>query len=162
MRRIIDSNHKIAKYTEHYSNLLANTETAIQTLAQRKPEAKSEFAAYSQDVIRLRKRLLEEKEREIRLHAEMIELQEKFDRSKEVITPLQEKTKKNNDQVQAYLAERHRLLEEIKIKEKQLDLIFVLKGLNFEEVEMSKTSNKNIQEEVVNFLKNWDKIQRNA
>jgi hypothetical protein len=113
-------------------------------------------------VIRLRKRLLEEKEREIRLHAEMIELQEKFDRSKEVITPLQEKTKKNNDQVQAYLAERHRLLEEIKIKEKQLDLIFVLKGLNFEEVEMSKTSNKNIQEEVVNFLKNWDKIQRNA
>lgn len=92
----------------------------------------------------------------------MIELQEKFDRSKEVITPLQEKTKKNNDQVQAYLAERHRLLEEIKIKEKQLDLIFVLKGLNFEEVEMSKTSNKNIQEEVVNFLKNWDKIQRNA
>jgi len=53
-------------------------------------------------------------------------------------------------------------LEEIKIKEKQLELIFILKNLNFEEVEMSKSSNKNIQEEVINFLKNWDKIQRNA
>jgi hypothetical protein len=29
-------------------------------------------------------------------------------------------------------------------------------------VEMSKSSNKNIQEEVISFLKNWDKIQRNA
>jgi hypothetical protein len=75
---------------------------------------------------------------------------------------MQERTKKNNDQIQAYLGERHRLLEEIKIKEKQLELIYVLKGLNFEEVEMSKSSNKNIQDEVINFLKNWDKIQRNA
>lgn len=92
----------------------------------------------------------------------MVELQEKFESSKEHITPLQERTKKNNDQIQAFLAERHRLLDEIKIKEKQLELIFVLKNLNFEEVEMSKSSNKNIQEEVINFLKNWDKIQRNA
>lgn len=37
MRRIIDSNHKIAKYTEHYSNLLADIETSIEALAQRKP-----------------------------------------------------------------------------------------------------------------------------
>jgi chromosome segregation ATPase len=162
MRRIIDSNRKIVKYTEHYSNLLGNVETAIETLAQRKPEAKSELAAYSVEVVRLRKRIQEEREREIRMHGEMVELQEKFTSNKELITPLQERTKKNNDQVQAFLAERHRLLEEIKIKEKQLELIFVLKGLSFEEVEMSKSSNKNIQDEVVNFLKNWDKIQRNA
>jgi hypothetical protein len=96
------------------------------------------------------------------MHGEKVELQEKFSSNKELITPLQERTKKNNDQIQAYLAERHRLMDEIKVKEKQLELIFVLKGLSFEEVEMSKSSNKNIQDEVVNFLKNWDKIQRNA
>lgn len=80
------------------------------------------------------------------MHAEMVEIEEKFNFNKELITPLQERTKKNNDQIQSFLGERHRLLEEIKIKEKQLELIFVLKGLNFEEVEMSKSSNKNLQE----------------
>jgi hypothetical protein len=41
----------------------------------------------------------------------MVELQEKFDYNKDFITPLQERTKKNNDQIQAFLAERHRLLD---------------------------------------------------
>lgn len=68
---------------------------------------------------------------------------------------MQEKTRKKNDQIQAYLEERRRLLEEIKVKEKQFELIFILKGLNFEELEMSKTSNNSIQEELSSFLKNW-------
>lgn len=71
-----------------------------------------------------------------------------------------EKAKRNAEQTAAYLEERRRLVEEIKVKEKQLELIFIVKGLSFEEAEISKTSNRNIQEELVNFLKNWEKIQR--
>jgi hypothetical protein len=37
-----------------------------------------------------------------------------------MVTPIQERTRKKNEQIQAYLEERRRLLEEIKIKEKQL------------------------------------------
>lgn len=53
-------------------------------------------------------------------------------------------------------------MEEIKVKEKQLELIFVLKGLNFDEAEISKSTNSSIQEELTNFLKSWEKIQRNS
>jgi uncharacterized protein (DUF3084 family) len=91
----------------------------------------------------------------VTIHAELVQLQEQFNDSRSIITPLQERYKKSNEQTQAYLEERSRLIEEIKIKEKQLELIFVLKGLNFEETEISKTSNRNIQDELVGFLKNW-------
>ena len=80
---------------------------------------------------------------------------------KDRVTPIQERTRKKNDQIKAYLEERKRLLEEIKVKEKQLELIFVLKGLNLEEAEIAKSSNHSIQDELVSFLRNWDKIQRN-
>jgi hypothetical protein len=53
-------------------------------------------------------------------------------------------------------------LEEIKVKEKQLELIFIVRGLSFDETEISKSSNKNIQEELIAFLKNWEKIQRDT
>ena len=54
------------------------------------------------------------------------------------------------------------MLDDIKVKEKQLELIFVLKGLNFDEAELAKSSSANIQEELAAFIKNWEKIQRNA
>ena len=41
------------------------------------------------------------------------------------------------------------------MKEKQLELIFILKGLDFDEAEISKNSNNNIQEEMMSFLKSW-------
>jgi len=71
------------------------------------------------------------------------------------VTPLQERSRKKSEQIQAYLEERRRLLEEIKVKEKQLELIFILKGLDFDEAEISKNSNNNIQEEMMSFLKSW-------
>jgi hypothetical protein len=58
---------------------------------------------------------------------------------------MQERTRKKTDMIGAYLEERRRLLEEIKVKEKQLELIFILRNLNFEEVEISKTSNHSVQ-----------------
>lgn len=88
--------------------------------------------------------------------------EEKCNHLKEMIGPMSDKTKKTNDQISSYLQERQRLLEEIKIKSKQLELIYILKGLNFEETEISKVSSKNIQEELMTFLKNWDQIQKNA
>jgi len=46
-------------------------------------------------------------------------------------------------------------MEEIKVKEKQLELIFILKGLNFDEAEISKSTNGSIQDELTTFLKRW-------
>ncbi len=84
-----------------------------------------------------------------------MEIEEEFNENKTVITPLQERTRKNNDMIQAYLEERRRLMEEIKVKEKQLELIFILKGLNFDEAEISKSTNGSIQDELTTFLKSW-------
>ena len=53
-------------------------------------------------------------------------------------------------------------MNEIKIKEKQLQLIFILKGLSFEEAEISKSCSDNMQEEMSNFMKNWQKLTRHV
>lgn len=162
IRHIIEGNRKISKYTDHYSKILTQLEGSIEAMAQRKPEAKSEIEAHSTDVTVLRRRIAEEKRREVALHAEMKELEEHLGHCTGRITPLQERTRKSATQAQACLEERTRLTEEIRVREKQLELILVLRGLNFEEVEIARSSNANIQGELVAFLKSWEKIQRNA
>jgi hypothetical protein len=46
------------------------------------------------------------------------------------------------------------------VKVKQLDLVLILKGLNLEEVEMSKSSNANIQDRLVGFIRSWENLNR--
>ena len=41
LKKIVDNNKTLAKYTDHYSNILSDIENSIETLAQRKPEVKS-------------------------------------------------------------------------------------------------------------------------
>ena len=41
LKKIVENNKKLAKYTDHYSNLLSQVETSIEALAERKPEVKS-------------------------------------------------------------------------------------------------------------------------
>jgi hypothetical protein len=74
-----------------------------------------------------------------------VQLDEQSNDCKGRVVPMQERTRKKTDMIGAYLEERRRLLEEIKVKEKQLELIFILRNLNFEEVEISKTSNHSVQ-----------------
>lgn len=57
LKRIVAANRKIAKYTDHYSSLLSAIDASIDTLAQRKPEAKSELTAYTLDATLIRKRI---------------------------------------------------------------------------------------------------------
>jgi chromosome segregation ATPase len=133
LKRIVAANRKIAKYTDHYSSLLSALDASIDTLAQRKPEAKSELTAYALDATRIRKRIAEERAREVNIHAALAELEEQFAERRQAITPLMERGKRNGEQSAAYLEERRRLVEEIKVKEKQLELIFIVKSLSFEE-----------------------------
>ena len=162
LKRIVDTNLQLSKHIDHYGNVLSNLENSIEGLAQRKPEAKEELTFYSKDLAKLQAKQKSEKEREIVLHGELVQTEEQSNEVKVLVTPIQERTRKKNEQIQAYLEERRRLVEEIKIKEKQLELIFILKNLNFEEVEITKTSSSSIQEELTHFLKNWEKIQRIA
>lgn len=76
LNRIVDNNKKLAKYTDHYSSVLANLENSIETLAQRKPEARSEIQAYSTELAKLTHREVAEREREVNIHAETIQLEE--------------------------------------------------------------------------------------
>lgn len=41
LKKIVDNNKTLAKYTDHYSNILGEIENSIENLAQRKPEVKS-------------------------------------------------------------------------------------------------------------------------
>ena len=56
LNRIVDSNKKLAKYTDHFSNVLTHLENSIENLAQRKPEARSELQAYSAELVKLTQR----------------------------------------------------------------------------------------------------------
>ena len=68
----------------------------------------------------LKRRIAEEKKREVALHSEMKELEEHLTHCTGRITPLQERTRKSNTQTEACLQERERLTDEIKVREKQL------------------------------------------
>ncbi len=41
LKKTVDNNKTLAKYSDHYSNILSDIENSIETLAQRKPEVKS-------------------------------------------------------------------------------------------------------------------------
>jgi len=41
LKKIVDNNKTLAKYTDHYTNVLNQIENSIENLAQRKPEVKS-------------------------------------------------------------------------------------------------------------------------
>ena len=74
LKRIIDNNEQHSKYIEHYSQILHSLENNIETLAQRKPEAKAELQLLQREAPQLQTRLSNEKEREIKLFAELAQL----------------------------------------------------------------------------------------
>ena len=74
LKRIIDNNQQLSKYIEHYSQILHSLENNIETLAQRKPEAKAELQLLQREAPQLQTRLSNEKEREIKLFAELAQL----------------------------------------------------------------------------------------
>ena len=77
------------------------------------------------------------------------------------VTPeLSDKLRKNNDQTHTLTKECESLGEDMKIKEKQLELISILKSLSLEEVEISKSTSGTIQERLVNFMRSWESLQK--
>ena len=69
--------------------------------------------------------------------------------------PMIETVHKTQDHIKMYSGEREKLAEDIKVKEKQLELILILRSLNLEEVEMSKSSSSHIQDKLIGFIRNW-------
>ena len=74
--------------------------------------------------------------------------------------PLVETTQKTQDHIKLYRNEKEKLTEDIKVKEKQLELILILRALNLEEVEMSKSSSSHIQDKLIGFIRSWEQLQR--
>lgn len=68
--------------------------------------------------------------------------------------------KKEQDKIKAFKTERERLIEEIQIKEKQLELIEMLKSLNLEESLISNSSNSSIQDRLIDFMRSWETLNR--
>lgn len=69
--------------------------------------------------------------------------------------------KRYEDKLKSCKMERERLVEDIKLKEKQLELVEILKSLNLEEVEISSSSNASIQDRLVDFMRDWETLNRN-
>jgi hypothetical protein len=64
------------------------------------------------------------------LHSDIVESEVKSDYFKAILPPLTEKSDKAREQVKVYKNEKNKLSEDIRVKEKQLDLLLILKGLN--------------------------------
>jgi hypothetical protein len=66
------------------------------------------------------------------LYGEIVESEAKIEHYISVTPPLIESNHKSQDHIKMYRNEREKLAEDIKVKEKQLELILILRSLNLE------------------------------
>jgi DNA repair exonuclease SbcCD ATPase subunit len=57
LKRIVDNNKQLSKHIDHYSTVLANLENSIESMAQRKPEARSELQLFTKEAASLLTRI---------------------------------------------------------------------------------------------------------
>ena len=52
------------------------------------------------------------------------------------------------------------MLEEMKPREKQLELIEMLKSLNLDEAQICNSSSMNVQEVLIELMRNWETLSK--
>ena len=72
LKKTVDKNKKLSKYTSYYCELLSKVEDSIHEMVEKKPELKSQISVFSSEVTKLLKAITEEQQRESKLVSDIV------------------------------------------------------------------------------------------